>query len=111
MIKASELRIGILVMDVKPYDKIHKVDLNMLINAIGNGRQYRPVELTPEWLERCGFEERNRYWERQESPFFVLLKDDAGLYIGNPARTHIHTVHHLQNLVLALCGEELNVKV
>jgi hypothetical protein len=53
MIKANEYRLGIIVMDVEPYDKIYKVDINMLVNAV-NGIPYRPVQLTPEWLERCG---------------------------------------------------------
>jgi hypothetical protein len=73
---------------------------------------FDPIPLTPEWLEQCGFKDQGMYWERKEAPAFVLLKDDKGLYIGNPVRTHVHTVHHLQNLVFALTeGEELQINL
>lgn len=77
-----------------------------------NEKEYHPIPLTPEWLTELGFEDIGPYWQYNGEPGFVLLKEDGVVYIGNPARTYIKTVHHLQNLYYALTeGKELNVKL
>lgn len=77
-----------------------------------NNEEYHPIALTPEWLKRCKFKDNGAYWEYKGEPGFVLLKDKEGLaYIGNPVRTYVKTVHHLQNLYFALTGEELQINM
>lgn len=122
MIKVNELRIGNLVLytqdnDVLPVLKIDGdsksvcLDLLLGLNMEVGEQDIDPIPLTPEWLERCGFKDQGMYWERKDAPAFVLLKDDQRLYIGNPASTHVHTVHLLQNLIFSLTeGEELQIK-
>jgi hypothetical protein len=72
----------------------------------------KSIPLTPEWLGKFGFEDIGPYWQYIGEPGFVLLKEDGMVYIGNPVRTYVKTVHHLQNLYFALTeGVELNVKL
>jgi hypothetical protein len=108
----------VLVIEVKKTGKVRVEFLSAQSIEHGyyrmtmNISQFDPIPLTPEWLGRCGFEDHGTYWERTASPSFVLLKDDKGLYIGNPVRSYVHAVHHLQNLVFALTeGEELQIKL
>lgn len=75
---------------------------------------YQPIPLTPEWLDRFGFNEitspshyarrfrKNRvdiYWMPNGSFFFRY----------NQKEIKIEYVHQLQNLYFALTGEELEI--
>lgn len=81
----------------------------------------QPIELTPEWLERCGF-------ERTGATGDVYIKDGVAICINaagfefewpadhwdddqEPNIRLIEHLHQLQNLYSALTGEELNVKL
>lgn len=111
MVNVKELRIGNIAFVINCAPVVITADH---IKSIANGDvDYSPLPLTPEWLERCGFVDEVGYWKYQGEPGFVLLKDnEEGLYIGNPVRTYVKTVHHLQNLYFALTeGVELNVKL
>lgn len=127
MIKAAELRVGNLIRYTgKPYpyypikDGIVEVEevLQDGVNLSEGGstlyesENLEGIPLTPKWLERCGFVDKVSYWEYNGVPGFVLLKDnEGGLYIGNPVRTYVKTVHHLQSLYFALTeGKELTIK-
>ncbi len=118
MIKATELRIGNLVLNNGTIAEVECIDKHegVLTTANFDGNlngDITPIPLTPEWLEKFGFVEKSGYWNYHGEPGFVLLKDgEGGLYIGNPVRTHVKTVHGLQNLYFALTeGIELNVKL
>jgi hypothetical protein len=76
MIKPNELRIGLYVMDVEPFDKVYQVDLNMIMNAVGNGYKYRGIPLTPEWLQKCGMTYSKQF--KCYSKEFELLFDKEG---------------------------------
>lgn len=126
MVKANEYREGIFVLDVAPYDKIHRVDLSMIINALGNGYKYRGIHLTREWLERCGFEkvkeeDSNSYQSysilkldgviaKQEDGWYQRVTDVDGYYEQNIGEK-LEFVHQLQNRYQSFTGVELNVKL
>ena len=77
-------------------------------------------ELTPEILKQCGFEDRGLHWQGRVRKYYLrhdfsvcgnsegyyfMTHLDAGQYNSNK----ISTLHHLQNLVHALTGTELNI--
>lgn len=91
---------------------------------------YKPIPITPEILEKCGFNKELGWGEN----YFIknipigLTKDDAGNYFlcarqpqfdmygdceddyrAEPLPTKINSLHQLQNLYFALTGEELQV--
>lgn len=134
--KANELRIGNLIMDRG--DKILRIDsINKIGNEyyriemeqyIGNIQVHplteyndylKPIPLTEEWLLKFGFE-KDRYNFIIESGFkfcveyynadsiysFHIYTDGEWHCIVNEIK-HVHT---LQNLYLALTGEELTIK-
>lgn len=114
--KAEELRIGNLVYHK---DEVHIVNSSTIVYQKSVFKCY-PIELTPEWLERAGFDDDKRidaysiesndkcYFIRKEgSVFWVLYQyngwnDDTGEHISS-----IQYVHQLQNLIFALTGTEL----
>jgi hypothetical protein len=120
MIKASELRIGNCIWD----DALQKVKFvtHRVISDLASSAEplpYSPIALTPEWLERCGFEwdsvpdsdgdEHNIYtttWGEME----VTMPDNNILEVEGFRMPHIKHLHHLQNLYHSLTGEELEIK-
>ena len=110
MLQANELRIGNLVYDsdrVKPF---------AATDFMQNEDFYEPIPLTPEWLERMGFDndcnatfgEYNAEY-RWEINVLVLWGSD-GCTEGHNIHFPCNHVHQLQNLYFALTGEELTVK-
>lgn len=77
--------------------------------------KYQPISLTPEWLERCGFEcETDSFGDGQIAKWYQ--KDEFkwtnldGLMYAGKYLEHIKFVHQLQNLIHALTGTELGIK-
>lgn len=145
MIPVKELRIGNLIFDndgaiakvigLKPYDHsvrcdeeegcdllidIHGADGKIRIGWAVESTDANPIPLTPEWLERCGFEKRDAeeitfdlekgtdwYWVNGRLIWWHGLqnKDTGERY------EHIKHVHDLQNFSRLFTGEELNVKL
>ena|ERR1700760_266149 len=82
-----------------------------------------PIELTPEWLGRCGFMQENNAWHINKplsytEAYFSLF--DNNLCKGNldlqlngsyyMLLPRIKYVHQLQNIYYFLSGEELTIK-
>lgn len=115
MIDPKELRIGNLL---KGDGVIVTIDARSVFDMWYNGKPYGPIPITPEWLERLGFErdeetryrlylEHNRWlksWGRSGS-FLVKGDNDFGVFVYD-----IKHIHQLQNLFFALTGHELTVK-
>lgn len=124
--KASELRIGNLVLDVK--NESHEIfDADDLQHIY----LYNPIPITEEWLVRFGFEKfkdanisskeyyRIGTFDRSDraSMHLCIVWDIAYLsayFPGNikplkyiPANENMKFVHQLQNLYFALIGKEL----
>lgn len=109
MIKASELRIGnwvsngevdyqitgatILHLEIKPSDAIAK-----------------PIPISPEWLERMGFEKQTD-WSYYFDDIYFSYNETGDLTCRlRYYKTICYYVHQLQNLYFALTGEELILK-
>ena len=115
MIQAKDLRIGNWVFYSHPKKSynycISPLDLHY---ADTRERIFKPIPLTPEILEKCGFEEvykspmHSTYWMEGLSYYFWYEKgnqyaDCKGLQVN------CKHLHQLQNLYFALTGEELTI--
>jgi len=126
--KATELRIGNLVLDTK--GNINKVDSEALIYMSKEPlNQVTPIPLTEEWLLKFGFIKGNYNWFRlyfnpeklEDSDCFTYNINSKMLclesFYDNEKKGSIQLsssdekyVHQLQNLYFALTSEELTIK-
>jgi hypothetical protein len=110
-IKASELRIGNLIYrdDGKPdVRKNYPVGVDAdAMKSIQEGEIAFPVELTPEILEKAGFDKgKEGYW------FKGGIEYNPGTFtLEGFGYCEIKHLHHLQNLYFALTGEELKIEL
>jgi hypothetical protein len=116
MMDAKELRIGNCIFS-------HDVNMNVSIAAGGiedvekNPERYNPIPLTPEILEKCGFE--RQVDENSEDCFYIPISEtfleiritDKTSWIGEVYLPETKYVHQLQNLYFALTGEELEINL
>jgi hypothetical protein len=141
MINANELRKGVIIRDYTGHIREvsgediqqqcwHEEGQTGTLEAPLN-----PIELTPEWLERCGLEENEHkhymfrgvesittgfklpsgiilvknYYRDGSGKFdgFIVI-DDRGIQIRMPALSYIH---QLQNAYFVLTGQELQIKM
>ncbi len=135
MIKANELRVGSLVL-VPPVKQLFKdgseneitppiakeviaIAKNDIVTDGFAGQEcaFDPILLTPEWLERFGFEKRNsnkNEWSLSDGSVDYIFDNDSkdfGFEIEMQYKgTGIKYIHQLQNLYFALTGEELILK-
>lgn len=118
--KASELRIGnyiILDGEQTQVDQIGSFFDQHMVEYI-NSRPLaavKPIPLTPEWLERFGFERvlhDERDWYNYPLGLINPLNnyEDHGYMMSGEFDLDIRYVHQLQNLYFALTGEELTIK-
>ena len=79
----------------------------------------KPIKLTPEILEKCGFHKQNFAWvpEGHEDKYymkwdFTIWDEGPGDYHYNSAEfpTPLKFLHQLQNLYFSLTDKELNYK-
>lgn len=73
--------------------------------------QFEPIPLTPEILEKCGFEDKNP-WQRDniviDSESRLIIVDQTGY--GVIVARDVTYLHRLQNIFYALKGQELEIK-
>jgi len=111
MIDPKELRIGNWVAK----ESGDPVQINVWLHEMA--RFCDPIPLTPEWLERLGFEKREsgvcyEWWNgiNEVTHDWLVsiteMKDNGQFFYRNGKHT-IKYVHQLQNLFFSLCGEEL----
>lgn len=122
MIKASELRIGNYVEDAFDIKNIRtiQIELNDFVamanyNNSSHPNFYKPILITPKWLERMGFQR-----SKPPSPYPYFYIEDFDIAIAKegfellgsewPMGKSFKYVHQLQNLYFALTGEELEIK-
>lgn len=138
MIKTSELRIGNVVLYSSNANHIVRITtiggktaLNQFFVNLDKGGNHhipdehlRPIPLTPEIIEKCGFErddeeDCNGYFAyRPDTAHYAmrLFINDKGHVCAHYLRAAISTnhpqyLHQLQNLYFALTNEELEVKL
>jgi len=143
MIEAKDLRIGNLITDefyenfktIITVHSINKEGINLEIEDDGNwaecaqrwiGVEYKfdklfGIPLTPEILEKCGFENDGTYFFIQpnlENIHYRLIEFPKGTWVMSKGFINynhelrcIKYLHQLQNLIYALTGEELNIQL
>ena len=124
MIQANELRIGnwitykyepIQVTMIGQYG-IQSKDKDSVTNAKFVTPDLKPIPLTAEILEQCGFKNtilggEYVYNERGIMKIYINSIGLVSYKIGDIIFTTIHYLHQLQNLYFALTGEELQVNL
>ncbi len=121
MIDPKELRIGNLILwkgEVIPVTMvglygIQYDDSNIKINASFGTGDIQPIPITPEWLERLGFEKLKHIHEGLiYSKDWLRLNSNCAVtdYRGGGIDSRlIKHIHQLQNLYFALTGTELTL--
>jgi hypothetical protein len=127
MIKANELRVGSWVLYPHTQNELFHITEPRQIEL---AYILLPIAITPEWLERCGFEKRLinnsffeyhlpctpphyrneyklRWWDAETFRSLEWVTVESGSIHKFPCAY----LHQLQNLYFALTGEELNVKL
>ena len=124
MINVNELKVGnwVNVGNVDIPRQIETIGIHS-VTLIGNTGDYAietfdPIELTPEILVKCGFDEwSDGHWKTRSSlnkngwsKEFNYYQPYSNLstYCGNVG---IKYLHQLQNLYFSLTGEELNFQL
>ena len=126
MIKANELTVGRCFIFTnensvaRDIDKEDMADIDELLCVI------EPIPLTPEVLEKCGFDfiPEWDYPDRSKGDAWILKpyivsETDNNIYgiswliggIFSSCPTEVKHLHQLQNLYFALTGEELNIQL
>jgi hypothetical protein len=115
--KASELRMGNLVMDGKDIEQVNARMIDMLVKIEAD---FDPIPLTEEWLLNFGFKKYvsddidididfqiSFHNKSSEGLIVQLFMDSNGVIFFSHSGISLFSVHHLQNLYFALTGEEL----
>lgn len=118
MIDNRELRIGNWV-ELKNSGSI-KLDADNIGDVLNNPAIFDPIPLTPEILERAGFEKGGEdYFNREVVGNISLFYSEGAISISLSdndfesitQKLNIKYVHQLQNLFYFLCGEELKINL
>ena len=109
---AQEIRIGNLLFRNKlvvTADGLTIHDLAFFPDSIG--KQYSPIPLTPEWLERMGFKYSNdlRCFYTGNYSLKETVTGRFHFCQGIAELSTLEYVHQLQNLYFALTGTELSI--
>lgn len=135
MIKANELRVGnwvnrndldgVYTVRSVCIDRVHPINL-IERDSVKNINwacecalsELEPIPLTPEILEKAGFEEDKLHecyviWNSVSNVAIEFFDNQLQLVGQNSAEEigHIKHLHQLQNLYFALTGEELNINL
>lgn len=116
MIKATELRIGNLVLDST--GNVHKIER---LDEKWDFSDIKPIQLNEEWLVSGGFNKKSEKWYFFKTKnhvgecgiFYIhIITSGVDLYIKRNGEMSgvvgsIVSVHQLQNLYFCLTGEEL----
>lgn len=133
--KPSELRIGNWIYDdegrlskikgMKPFDHSVRCDedegCELLfdymhpVHGLMDGyecdsNRCEPIPLTPEILEKCGFEQANGIMLWECNGVQIAYETICGYFRIYPRTNKIEYLHQLQNLYWCLVGEELEIK-
>jgi hypothetical protein len=112
-----ELRIGNYIMGNSKVYAI-RADENLAYVTVPEGHgcvsldHAHPIPLTPEILEKAGFEYFDGYYGNTLCSVFAMNMTEWGIvYDGVKIYVGFEYLHQLQNLYFALTGEELNIEL
>jgi hypothetical protein len=120
-LSVNELRIGNYVR-CKIYNGNTDVIIPFTWQEVKYLHVFEPIILTPEILEKCGYEWEDIVTKSDGGTekalvkgFVMMLPTVSGTWYAAPFGYPLHPMrtiflHQLQNLFFALCGEELNYK-
>jgi hypothetical protein len=118
MIAANELRIGNWVnfyYSISKETKYFQIDCQWFASD-ADQKDTLPIPLTPEVLEKCGFNRESDLddwthgYKFQTNSEFILISRNDTLYYIDAINVELKSLHQLQNLYFALTGEELIYK-
>ncbi len=123
MIQANEYRLGNLVNYTVNREPLHigkitglyvtqEEERKIIIDYHYPGVFGEPIPLTPDILEKCGFDKRG--YKKLSNKLKLEWSFGNEFWIDREGETvftfeNINSLHQLQNLYFALTGEELNV--
>jgi hypothetical protein len=128
--KTNELRIGNYVLDGALIQQVCAIDDGAYINSEKiafrtdeygqwlwlNFDNIKPISLTPEILEKCGFKESYNYKTFYKDQFRITIHKNGNTLTTTPCNNgdgrrlkNIKYLHQLQNLYFAHTEEELEI--
>jgi hypothetical protein len=121
MIAANELRIGSLINYEQTTHVIteisktlvrHRWVKNQKDDYVSDFSEISPITLSPEILEKCGFEKANDNFGGYLSPLYKVgrIRINDNEWYNSCFYTTVKYLHQLQNLIFALTGTELEIK-
>lgn len=122
MIKANELRVGNWVAHHGETDVPFRLGAQAIFNIatgfLDRQEAYSPIPLTPEVLEKCGFEKtysgKFLMLDKMNRPFDIIIDlNKKSVGVGDNDEyllSYFPHLHQLQNLFYCLRGEELEYK-
>lgn len=120
--KANELRIGNIVLDISDIRNIIEIKISLDDFAMmGNFERssnhvipYKPIPITEQWLKRLGFEDQGKWHQLIDHPFCLNIslayKETTFGHNEEYKLFHHKFVHQVQNTYFALTGKELEIK-
>ena len=113
MIEVNELRLGNYIYKL---GNVMQVENETFRNVSAMLFPYDPIPITEEWLLNFGFEKVPDGWymfgEKDDIKFDISYITDCVIYFYCCGRTRtLKYVHQVQNLYIALTGEELTLSV
>lgn len=97
---------------IADYDFAYQHDFTGLVPFYGG--EVKPIPLTQELLEKCGFEfdegHMESYWEKNGEVIEQSLNHPL-VFRHEAHERPITTLHQLQNLYFAITGDELEIKL
>lgn len=113
--KAHELRIGNWVITGSIPTIVDGLNKSAYLDPDGDWYYYEavsPIPLTPEILEKCGFEQ-SEYLVFKLGYFTLCFYSDGYAYFQGERKVGIgyRNLHQIQNLYFALTGEELQINL
>lgn len=109
--EAKNLRIGNIVYQPNRIGKVDEIWQEAVkLKGYKNGYDYehtKPIPLTDEWFENCGFKKDETDWWHQKEIGFKKYDDNTYEEYSN--NITIEYVHELQNLFFVLTGTELEI--
>lgn len=125
MVDQNELRIGNWVLDKGKPVQVDGLQFSGRIVVFDEEYDYQkrgiepdPIPLTPEILEKAGFSNKpnsshQMFWHIDDLTF--RWREQTGLHFiyreDGARQVTITTLHHLQNIVFDLTGEELKIEL
>jgi len=121
MIDKTHLRLGNYVMDEDSVVMITELTSKHANHSQAFNCPYddlEPIPLTPEILEKCGFEKNEDgddgyYYDLSANGILFIEGDKKGyceVFLDMIEEVRVRYLHQLQNLYFSLTGQELNVK-